>query len=181
MSLLRLLKAGRSLVNPMDSGSRYRMRQKIQLPKFGSSKNPFCARSETPAVPAAPGAILSEPASRPEMSPAERAAARLKETVRLPVTELPAPLSPLVRATSTSTWWNPLTWWRSDRAGAARGVRPAARPAVQGELSLDQIRVVRNDLSDSDVEIVQPHPALKPGSTRAASKLQQALEEAPRA
>ena len=179
MSLLRLLKAGRSLVNPRESGSRYHMRRKIQLPKFGSAKNPFSARSETPAVPAAPGAIISE---RPrEMSAAEVAAARLKETVRLPVTELPAPLSPPAPAAPARAWWNPFTWRRSAGVGSIRVGSVVARPAVQGELSLDQIRVVRNDLSDSDVEIVQPEPAMNPRGVRAVSEPRTALEEAPRA
>ena len=181
MSLLRLLKAGRSLVNPKESGSRYRMREKVQLPKFGSSKNPFCARVETPAVTAAPGAINPENTPRREMNADELAAARLKETVRLPAAELPPPASRPAPAPSTASWWNPLSWWKSNPAGAARVGRPSSRPAVQGELSLDQIRVVRNDLNDSDVEIVQPDPVVKRGGARAASERQAALEEAPRA
>jgi hypothetical protein len=34
-----------------------------------------------------------------------------------------------------------------------------AKRLVQSELSLDRVRVVRNDLSDSDVEIVPVKPA----------------------
>ena len=33
---------------------------------------------------------------------------------------------------------------------------PIGRPLVQGELSLDGVKVVRNDLSESDLEIVEP-------------------------
>ena len=177
MSLLRLLKAGRSLVNPKESGSRYRMHERIQLPKFGSSKNPFSARSETPAVLAAPGAIDSEPTSKRELSPAEEAAARLKQTVRLP----PAlPVPQLARAGEMSrAWWNPLTWWKSGSGGGGPGLR-TSEPAVQGELSLDQVKVVRNDLSDSDVEVVQPSQAVKPGGKARESEPDTAMEEAPR-
>src|SRR5215831_14209221 len=170
MSLLRLLKAGRSLVNPRESASRYRMREGVQLPKFGSDKNPFSARGESQAVPAAPGANLSESAQPRELSQKEIAAARLKETVRLPVSEPLPPetkVSPSVPSTQTRPWWNPWGWGSADRSPARPARRRPVEPAVQGELSLDQIRVVRNDLSDSDVEIVQPRPAKK---TRAAAE-----------
>ena len=47
--------------------------------------------------------------------------------------------------------------------------RPTRLP-VQGELSLDQIKVVRNDLSDADLEVI---PAkLLAGQAGAASALQ---------
>ena len=34
-----------------------------------------------------------------------------------------------------------------------RSGRPAATPVVQGELSLEQVRPVRNDLTDTDLEL----------------------------
>ena len=40
--------------------------------------------------------------------------------------------------------------------------KPAPRPAIQGELSLDKVKPVRNDLCDSDLELVaaaRPQPA----------------------
>ena len=43
---------------------------------------------------------------------------------------------------------------------------PVPHPAVQGELSLDKVRPVRNDLSDSDLELVAA--AKKPEATPAA-------------
>jgi hypothetical protein len=36
---------------------------------------------------------------------------------------------------------------------------PKAKPLVQGELSLGRVKVVRNDLSDSDLEVVEAKPA----------------------
>lgn len=55
---------------------------------------------------------------------------------------------------------------------------PELERPVQAELSLDRIRVVRNDLSDSDLEIVParvPKPAdqgrvLEPAKGRASSR-----------
>ncbi len=43
MSLLRLLRAGKSLVDNQDSVGRYRLTSQRLLPKFGSKKNPFRA------------------------------------------------------------------------------------------------------------------------------------------
>jgi hypothetical protein len=39
-------------------------------------------------------------------------------------------------------------------SATAVALRAATKPLVQGELSLESIKVVRNDLSDSDLEIV---------------------------
>ncbi|SRR5581483_7155706 len=53
---------------------------------------------------------------------------------------------------------NPLRLLRLGKPGpTAVKVRPA-RAAVQAELSLERVRVVRNDLSDADLEIVQARP-----------------------
>ena len=44
-------------------------------------------------------------------------------------------------------------------------LRRAARPPAQGELSLDRIKVVRNDLSDADLEVVPAStPAVEPSA-----------------
>ena len=41
---------------------------------------------------------------------------------------------------------------------------------VQGELSLDNIKVMRNDLSDADVEMVTARPARPPAKAPAAGR-----------
>jgi hypothetical protein len=177
MSLLRLLTAGKCLTDLKDSTSRYRMRQKMQLPKFGSPKNPFAARRQAPAVPAAPAAPATTdvtPPVSPEMTPAELAAARLKKTMRLPAlvstgaagrSSQPRPAATaLQRVAQWANKLNPLSRWPDRPAAAApRPVARAGRSPVQGELSLDKIKVVRNDLNDADVEVV---PAKSPARTR---------------
>ncbi len=47
---------------------------------------------------------------------------------------------------------------------------PLGRSLLQGELSLDAVKVMRNDLSDSDLEVVRikpptPAPAAKPAAS----------------
>ena len=57
-----------------------------------------------------------------------------------------------------------MLWWR--RTGAGNYPAPRlTKPLVQGDLSLDNIRVVRNDLSDADLEIVRAEaPEARPAA-----------------
>jgi hypothetical protein len=173
MSLLRLLTSGKCLVGMKDSdASRYRMRPKALLPKFGSPKNPFITRSE-PAQIGSPQAAVAAALTAEPMTPAESAAAGLKETQRLPVTastgtarRIPGTnlaAGVLQGMQDLAGKLNPLRW---------RAEKPSSRPApvrtdhsspVQGELSLDRIKVVRNDLNDADLEII-------PAESRATRK-----------
>jgi hypothetical protein len=150
------------------------MHSKNLLPKFGSGKNPFSASApESEPVPTTPTSATNQVA-RYQMSTAELAAARLKETKRLP---LAAPVA--VQAPSESKlvvvekvlglvkqWaqgWKPLVQrlkslvrlpQRKVQGRAAALVVQSRTEPVQAELSLDRVKVVRNDLSDADVEII---------------------------
>jgi hypothetical protein len=135
MNLGKLLVAGKSIINGRKEIS-YRANRHVYLPKFGLAQNPF----KTP-----PGA---EPA-RPE---AETIAAPIQKAVAPAATKtqkLPALAPKPVRATTWASKLNPISIWR--------GPEPAAqntRDPVQSELSLDSVKVVHNDLSDADVEVV---------------------------
>jgi hypothetical protein len=173
MSLGRLLTSGKSLIGLKDLDNRYRMRQGARLPKFGSPRNPFLAKTDTAATGPASQADPAEPGP----TPAERAAAKLKDTRRLPTISL------LTGAAMDSKlgWFAKLAAWAGALAGrvAPRSWRQHAQampkaatavssiPApVQGELSLDRVKVVRNDLNDADVEVV---PAKAPTREQPAS------------
>jgi len=54
---------------------------------------------------------------------------------------------------------------RSGRKEAKPAIPRFAKPAVQGELSLDRIKVMRNDLSDADLEVVAARPPVVPAAT----------------
>ena len=144
MSLLRLLSAGKSLVGSKDPNTRYEMGDPRAMPKFISAKNPFrskekkTATEQKAAMPKVPTVNCPEPAAEQNQSPSDgpgklRAGQKLKSFLGL---------------------------------FSVRRTKPAipefTRPAVQGELSLDAVRVVRNDLSDADLEIVparcEPQP-----------------------
>jgi hypothetical protein len=174
MSLLRLLATGKSLVGMQDNNSRYQMRTRNLLPKFGSAKNPFAAPPPSSEPPGAGGnsspakletASLFEPASpkpakpvavkesktppRPAAAPAPPAKVEAKQAAK------PAPVAPSGKPTRVAGWvkkLNPLSLLPPWRGEGNRG-RPA-RKHVQTELTLEKVRVVRNDLSDMDFEIV---------------------------
>ena len=191
MSLMQLLTNGKTLVDLKHSTSRYQMPGKLHLPKFGSAKNPFMASAKNQ-----PSQGELPPPAQPQVRAARIPAANLKETQRLP--ELSAKMKetkrlPFVAARHSTPPAPQSKWWETflDAAGAlleklspARwfgGPKPATKPAVprfdkpvvQGELSLHNIKVVRNDLNDADVEVVPARtfsqetnfkPALQPQS-----------------
>ena len=174
MSLGKLLTAGKSLVGLHNSAARYQLRRGA-LPKFESQKNPFAVRSKN-----------EEPsANADQLTPTEMAAASLKDTQRLPLLipnpevtiENPEPPQPEtqeqpvapVEVPSAIDGWlkklNPLVWWENRKPAQPNSAIPRfEKTPVQGELSLDNIRVVRNDLSDADVEVVpmKARPAKTP-------------------
>ena len=157
MSLVRLLTTGKSLVGMRDTASRYRMNKQGVLPKFISPKNPF-------APPAGSGTergtavVQSLPAAATD--PAD-----LKKTQKLPpVADSATAEKPLRPARSAPVF--PESWgsWLREKtplsfvAGSKRAPEPvrmgSTREPVQDELSLDRVTVVRNDLSDADLEVV---------------------------
>ncbi len=129
MSLGRLLSAGKALTSLRDIPSAYQVRRKAMLPKFGLGGDPFASVKE-PTLPTLE--------TKPEGKLATQVSTR-------------------------SSFW-PWKWLGAEKptttAGGSRFMR-AARKAngavpvpVQAELSLDNVKVVRNDLRDADVDLV---------------------------
>jgi len=139
MSLLRLLAAGRSLIGWKET-TRYREADPASMPKFVSKKHPFgSSRQSQSSVTAQPA--LPEGAATPG-SPAD-----------------PSPATTAAAKPARASLWNWFSRWR----------RPQRMPTprlglVQVELCLDRVKVLRNDLSDSDLEIV---PARAPVTKKA--------------
>ena len=140
MNLGKLLAAGKSIVNG-NGAIEYRESKQALLPKFNSPKNPFVHSSKPPLEAG--------------VAPNKKAAA--------PAPVKPQPMAPVPAAPKSFTGWtsrlNPVSAWRSSKA---EPVNPP-RPEIQAELSLDAVKVVHNDLSDADVEVVpiksRPMPA----------------------
>ena len=135
MSLLQLLAAGKSLMGLKDPRGPFEVTEKRLLPKFEAAKNPFRATTLPHGKPED-----REPLPSPE---AESAQADSAGTGTGEAANAPA------RSARARSLW--------ERAGdKCRGTWPFNSGkkqevrAVQPELSLDLVRVIRNDLSDSD-------------------------------
>ena len=190
MSLVRLLTAGKTLIGLKRTEGRYQLPGGRPLPMFGSKKNPFRAtvfpdKTEPVTVPEQPadGTGAAPPACVSEDRPAELAphqedktagegepGAKAKDSPQKnePANEGKSPLR------GASAFRAFLLWRRVKKISAPGGLKN--RSLVQAELSLDAVKVVRNDLSESDLEIV-------PASSKRASSEKPVLsaERKPRA
>jgi hypothetical protein len=172
MSLMRLLSAGKSLVGVTEDERRYRMGNRGLMPKFGSGKNPFLKEPAEKKLPAGQGtSVASPPAPVAESHPVTSRATRQWPSA-----------SPAFRGMAGSL----MEKLKSRLPGRAlQGVRTSfarsAKLPMQGELSLDRIQVVRNDLSDTDFEIAprQPSAPRRAGGARAISDLRTAVKAEP--
>jgi hypothetical protein len=129
MKLGKLLFAGKSVVSGNETVS-YRQNKQVALPKFASPKNPFAP----PKLPAEAIPVSAKQESVPALATARKLP---------PISAAPKPLA------AWTSKLNPASLW----SGAAP-TEQKMLPAVQAELSLDSIKVVHNDLSDADVEVV---------------------------
>jgi hypothetical protein len=158
MSLGKLLVAGKSVAGA-HGALPYRKNKGVYLPKFGSPKNPFASPPKEQAA-AAP--------------PVERRASKVESQTALPSTPDPRPSTSktpvlLSRPVRTPSWAEKLNPFRSSPSSPQTDAQ-----AVQEELSLDSVKVVHNDLSDVDVDVVPMKsrpPAEEPSVMPAAEKL----------
>ena len=148
MSLVNLLSAGKSLVGGQDVPSRYRMNKQMRLPKFVSTRNPFVnAGAKGPALADSETAGQNRP--RPDSTAARPVAKASKRT---------SLILRLVSATRRSAAWlgkaNPFSRFAESARPKNSAIPCFTKPPVQSELCLDKVQVVRNDLSDADLEVV---------------------------
>jgi hypothetical protein len=181
MSLLRLLATGKSLIGLEGSQNRYQVSRQKLLPSFATKKNPFRG---TIRPEAQPGALVTTPSRTGNASPIPAASlsavsdapatvsqpaaalppevARKDVQVASPPRQSPLPLNRNSAAPPSgngkfSSRLNALFPWRHVKAANSL-VREQPKSLVQAELSLESVRVVRNDLSDCDLELVRPQP-----------------------
>jgi hypothetical protein len=185
MSLLRLLTTGKSLEGLRDADSRYRLCSQRLLPQFGPARNPFSNRAkpepaQTAARPLEARRESAAPAAKPATSdPNSEPAAVLQRKVEQPA----APAKFDARKLAVALWRRfaaLLSGWqaklcglfaRSERKAAKSAIPRFPKPAVQGELSLERIKVVRNDLSDADLEVVPAKAPVAPAATAPAPRV----------
>jgi hypothetical protein len=133
MNLGKLLAAGKSIIGGRGEIS-YRISDRVALPKFISPKNPFAP------------AVKPEPEPKADEVPVKKGLASDGAKTQKLSTFPAAP----IRKRNWFGKLNPVSFWRGSRPSAPQ---KAQRP-LQAELSLDRVKVMHNDLTDADVEIV---------------------------
>jgi len=175
MKLGKLLAAGKSIMNGRVEVS-YRASKQVYLPKFGPAKNPFKNGDGAPSAEA-PGetskdtpveiptdAPLPAPVLSSTIEPAmPRPTRAAPKTEKIPVFTAP-------REKKGNWAGKAISIFRAAPAAQPGGAAKAEAPAaMQTELSLDAVRVIHNDLSDVDVEIVPIKSRTAPAETKKKS------------
>jgi hypothetical protein len=163
MKLGKLLAAGKSIMNGRVEVS-YRASKQVYLPKFGPAKNPF--KTETPE-PSPEAAAVADSTVVPPVAPRPVRAESLETPTAVPINSMAViaqelPPLPVISEKKKTNWagkLNPASIFR--RHPEKSGLKPLDGAAgaqktttTQAELSLDTVKVVHNDLSDADVEVV---------------------------
>jgi len=194
MKLGKLLAAGKSIMNGRAEIS-YRSSKQIYLPKFGSVKNPFEPQAAPSREAAEVGSLAEAPredADRSEIAPVTAPAEPRPTRLANPEMAAPAPAKASVAAKTEKIstfqpakkgWtgkFNPISLFRpasaknEKKAAAGKTQKPVP---LQTELSLDTVRVVHNDLSDVDVEVVPMKSRSAPAEMEPAKKSWEFLGE----
>jgi hypothetical protein len=143
MGLSQLLAVGRSVRTIKDGPARYKMAQQNLLPKFGGAKAELpVAETISPATATVERAPRVEPVAK--AVPAEESGADKSDPG-------PAKAAAFMEATKKL---RPFGGWSLFKNPFTRSApRKKESGPVQTELSLDAVKPVRNDLSDSDFEL----------------------------
>ncbi|HEY3862456.1 MAG TPA: hypothetical protein VGO59_11250 [Verrucomicrobiae bacterium] len=149
MNPLSLLTKGRTIRGLKERPGPYKLLTKSTLPNFSGAKSPVPITSH----PEVSQQALFEPKPpapvepKAESVPAPAPAAAQPAPAPVPVKEAPEKAQGMGRlADRMANWLRERTPWR--------GERPSRKPAVQTELALDKVKVIRNDLTQDDVEII---------------------------
>lgn len=160
MGLSKLLAVSRSVRSVTGQPARYKMTQQNLLPSFGGTK----AAEAAPVEEAPPSGLAT-----PDPATVEPATARPKPEPTTTVAPGSGPgdakAAEFVEATKKLRPFGG-GWWFKNPFARTSGPAPEKRP-VQTELSLDTVRPVRNDLSDSEVELGRSRETIPPEPTKA--------------
>lgn len=147
---------------------RYRLPDGPVIPEFGSGKNPFTTKTLPPqeepssAAGVTTRAALTQaappssvPLPRPSQARAAQMLARAVQGLRGSASRLKRwSVRGLLWGKRCSTMLIARIPRRTNRMPFASSTAPQPKGPVQGELSLENLRVVRNDLTDTDYEVV---------------------------
>jgi hypothetical protein len=166
MNLGKLLGAGKSFISG-HGVSPYRADKRFYLPQFVSPKNPFTNKTMTPAQ-----SELPKPSAQDSAAPAKKITPTWIKTQKMPV--LVAQQGATARKATWISRLNPISIFNPAPASGEKTATP-----VQVELSLEKVKVVHNDLTDADVEIVpmKSRPAREAADLPPAKKSWEVLGE----
>lgn len=184
MGLMQFLAVGRSVDRVDDGSARYKMMQQNLLPKFGGPKKPADAGVEE-TQQAGPEAATESPKTgrapktRKSSSPFDDAAAKAarprvfrRVLARLGIGQRALAQEPRVGVISDVARGGRSEGRRGFfRNPFSRGVKPKTElRVVQTELLLDAVKPVRNDLNDTDLEVVATRArSVEPSAAGASS------------
>ena len=136
MGLMNLLNAGQSLSSAQDRPHRFKLKRDA-LPNFGNVDG--AVRVKKPVVSGLEwgGTVL------------ENAPLAGNEAMKTETVEQKTVKAPMVQVPTLSRWLPKGNPFKSRRAP-----QPQPLATIQGELRLDNVKPVRNDLSESDLELV---------------------------
>jgi hypothetical protein len=154
MSFLRLLSTGKSWVGMRNQVRPYQVSEEVRLPRFERKNNPFRATTR-PARPAKQPEVAPEVSESIGQTPAPTPAQTIAPTPAIARSDAATPISQpklgsggLVK--SIRAWIDR----RTARKAQSKRVAQTRPEPMQTELRLEAVTVVRNDLSDSDIEVV---------------------------
>jgi hypothetical protein len=141
MNLGKLLGAGKSFISGNNSAA-YRTDKRFYLPQFVSPKNPFA------------NSVMAPTQTELPKTTARDCIVPVQKSTPLPWIKTPKiPPAANAGATARTTTWisrlNPISIFNPASPSACENKMP-----VQVELSLERVKVVHNDLTDADVEVV---------------------------
>jgi hypothetical protein len=149
MNLGKLLAAGKSIISSHVT-DRYRTNKQVYLPKFANPANPFKPQVQSAPVPVSTPKVDAALVGA-KTRPLPTLAMPLEKTEKTEKSEKTALSGWVSKISAVSVW----SGWKAEVK--------AQQPAVQSELSLESVKVIHNDLSDADVEMVpiksRPAPA----------------------
>lgn len=161
MKLIRLLDLGRTLVVGDIPMGRYQWVGRSGLPRFSGPRPAHLARlKETGAAGAQPTsrAAAGARSGRSFQVARVRASSPVASTAPAPAEVAPRASEPQPRLTAgLKTWWarlGSLVRRRSNPFSTENTPRTESGSPLQTSLRLDAVKVVRNDLSDSDFDVV---------------------------
>lgn len=162
MNPMQLLTVSKSLMGIKDATGRYRMAEGNLLPKFNSTARvvPLAPMAKAEAIrPAMELRIEDQSTAKPAAKSKKSSTTPvLTQAMRIIFKSGLLALEVCSKACSSVTSAlekiKPLSYWNDRQARAKTQTIKSIKPALQGELSLDRVKVIRNDLSDTDLEIV---------------------------